>query len=407
MARTVSPHHVAPGAANPRHANAFRRHSVLRFLALVAAAGLLFIGTGAATAFFTIQGNIKSADVTSLLGERPPQAPAPPGDANAGRPLNILLLGSDTRAGANAAIGGANGGMRSDTTIIMHISADRSRVELVSIPRDSWVKIPACLRSNGTKSTPATTKFNAAFAYGAESGNVTDAAACAITTVESLTHVRIDDFVVVDFTGFVGMVNALGGVPICIPNDMISPDSGLNVKAGFQTLDGMTAIEYARARTGPGLGDGSDIGRITRQQQLLGATVRRAQSKNLLTDAGALYQFLNAATSSLTTSPDLSSIPKLVGLALSLRGLQAKDVTFITVPWRPLPADPNNVEWLPSANAIWVNLNADRPVNEATAKTGATTAPSTPAGAATPSSTPSPIVTGETTAALNPASVCG
>lgn len=411
MARTVSQHHLAPGAANAHHARSFRRHSVLRFLALGAAAGLLFIGTGAATAYFTIQGNIKSADVTSLLGERPPQAPAPPGDANSGRPLNILLIGSDTRAGDNAAIGGANGGMRSDTAIIMHISADRSRVEFVSIPRDSWVKIPACLRSNKTKSSPETNKFNTAFANGAESGSISDAAACTIKTVESLTQVRMDDFVVVDFAGFVGMVNALGGVPICIPHDMSSPDSGLNVKAGFQTFDGLRAIQFARARKGPGLGDGSDIGRITRQQQLLGATVRSAQSKNLLTDSGALYRFVNAAASSVTMSPDLASIPKLVGLALSLRGLQAKDVTFMTVPWQLLAANKNNVEWLPSVNEIWANLNADRPVNDAPTKTAAPSksaaAPSTSAGAASPSSTPSPIVTGETTAALDPASVCG
>src|SRR5450830_1646749 len=401
----MSQHHTAPVAVNPRHASSLRTHRVLRVVAMGAAALLLFLGTGVATAYFKVNGNLKTADVTKLLGERPTQAPAPPGDPSAGLPQNILLLGSDTRSGDN-------GGMRSDTSIIMHISADRSRVELVSIPRDSWVKIPSCLRTNGTKSAPATTKFNAAFAYGAESGSVTDAAACTIKTVESLTHVLINDFVVVDFIGVVDMVNALGGVPMCIPNNMSSPDSGLNVKAGLQTLDGETAIAFARARTGPGLGDGSDTGRITRQQDLLGATIRQAQSKNLLTDAGALYKFLNAATSSLTLSPGLASIPKLVGLVYSLRGLQAKDVTFVTVPWRPLPADPNNVEWLPSAATIWANLNADRPVNQISGKAGATTAPTTGAGTAatpgsTPAGTPSPVTTSGTTAAVNPASVCG
>jgi LCP family protein required for cell wall assembly len=404
VARTVSPHHTAPTAGNPRHASALRRHTVLRVLGLGATALLLFVGTGVATAYFTFQGNIKSADVTSLLGERPTPAP---GDPAAGRPLNILLLGSDTRAGDNAAIGGANGGARSDTTIIMHISADRSRVDLVSIPRDSWVKIPQCLRSNGSKSAPATTKFNAAFAYGAESGSISDAAACTIKTVESLTKVRIDDFVVVDFIGFVGMVNALGGVPICIPNNMSSTDAGLNVKAGFQTLDGETAIAFARARKGPGLGDGSDTGRITRQQQLLGATVRQAQSKNLLTDAGSLYKFLNAATSSLTASPDMASIPKLVGLALSLRGLQAKDVTFLTVPWQPLPADANNVEWLPSADTIWANLIADQPLNGVPGTAAATPTGTAKAPGAKPPATPSTATTSGSTAALNPTSVCG
>lgn len=413
----MSQHHTAPVAVNPRHASSLRTPNVLRVVALGAAALLLFLGTGVATAYFKVNGNLKSADVTKLLGERPAQAPAPPGDPSAGLPQNILLLGSDTRSGENAAIGGANGGMRNDTSIIIHISADRSRVELISIPRDSWVKIPSCLRTNGTKSAPATTKFNSAFQYGAESGSVTDAAACTIKTVESLTHVLINDFVVVDFTGVVSMVDALGGVPMCVPNNMSSTETGLNVKAGLQTFDGETAIAFARSRKGPGLGDGSDTGRITRQQDLLGATIRQAQSKNLLTDAGALYKFLNAATSSLTTSPGLASIPKLVGLVYSLRGLQAKDVTFVTVPWTPR-GDGANVVWTSAADAIWANLNADRPVNQISGKADATAAPTTGTGTAaqtgsastpgsTPAETPSPVTTSGTTAALNPASVCG
>lgn len=394
----MSSRHVALGAGNPRHASAIHRHTLLRVLALGMTAVLAFVGAGAATAYFTIQGNIKSADVTGLLGNRPTP---PPGDPDKGRALNVLLLGSDVRNGENGAIGGTVSGMRSDTAILMHISADRSRVELVSIPRDSWVTIPPCLRSNGTTSGTSTTKFNAAFSIGAESGKVTDAAACTIKTVESLTHVFIDDFVVIDFTGFIGMVNALGGVPICIPNDMSSPKSGLKVKAGYQTLKGPMALSYARARTGTGLGDGSDTGRISRQQQLLSATIRQAQSKNLLTDAGALYKFLDAATSSLTTSPHLASIRNLVGLALSMRGLQAKNVTFVTVPWTPR-GDGANVVWTSAADAIWANIKADRPVNGKPGSPASTTAPT---AAPTGSSPSSPATAGST--AANPASVCG
>lgn len=202
--------------------------------------------------------------------DRPPH-PAP-GDPHAGQALNILFIGSDVRTGQDASIGGVVSGMRSDTTIVMHLPADRSRIDLVSIPRDTLVDIPACARSDGSTSPAQRGQFNAAFSIGSTSGRVSDAAACTIKTVEKDTGVFINDYVVIDF---------------------------------------------ARARTGTGVGDGSDTNRIGRQQQLLAATVREIQSKDLLTDVPSLLQFLSAATSSITASPDLASIPSL---AFSLRG---------------------------------------------------------------------------------------
>lgn len=354
---------------------------MLRAVAMVSLAVLSFTTMGVATAYFAIQGNIKGADVTALLGtDRPTKKPANPGDPNAGRDLNILLLGSDNRNGENGNIGGRVAtGMRSDTTIIMHVSADRSRIELVSIPRDTWVTIPECRRRDGSTSQPWTTKFNAAFSVGGQSGVVTDAAACTIKTVEKMTGVLIDEYVVVDFVGFISMVNALGGVPICVPNDMRSPKAKLNVKAGYQTLDGVTALAYARARTGTGLGNGSDTGRIVRQQQLLAATIHQAQSKNLLTDVGSLYKFLDAATSSLTTSPHLAKLSNVTGLAFSLRGIRSTDITFLTAPWKPR-GDGANVELTPAADAIWQRLIADLPLDPASHSSG-----TSPSGGATSS----------------------
>ncbi len=261
---------------------------------------LAFGAAGAATALTRFQGNIESADVTELLGENRPtptvtESPDPD-DPKAGQALNILLIGSDVRAGENASIGGEVAGMRSDTTIVMHVSADRSRVELVSIPRDTLVDIPSCERSDGTASGEQRGQFNAAFSIGSESGQVSDAAACTIRTVEENTGVFINDYVVIDFAGFIRMIDALGGVQMCIPTDMRSPKAGLDLTAGTQVLDGSTALAFARARTGEGVGDGSDTGRLGRQQQLLAATVQAVQSKNLLTDVPELLGFLNAAT---------------------------------------------------------------------------------------------------------------
>lgn len=347
------------------------------------------------------ENNIQTHDVTQLLGEDRPvrTEPVDPTDPNAGQPLNILLMGSDVRDGQNATIGGEVEGMRSDTAIVLHISADRQRMDLVSIPRDSHVTIPACERSDGTTSRAKETRFNEAFSIGSESGQVSDAAACTIRTVESLTGVFIDGWVVVDFAGFVDMVDSLGGIPLCIPNDMSSPKAGLEITAGNHVLDGTTALAFARARTGTGVGDGSDTNRLGRQQQLLAATANEVLSKNLLTDFAALYRFLNAATQSLTADPTTGNIPNLAGLAFSLRSIPSGNITFMTVPFGAYAADPNQVVWTDEADAIWANMAADQPLVAAPAPDPVATAPATPGGetaapepAPTPTETPKPGV---------------
>src|SRR5690606_28467745 len=125
-----------------RHARGLHRHPVLRTAALAMTAVVAFGGSSAATAYARLQGHIESANVEHLLGERPPEATPDPDDPNSGTPVNILVLGSDSREGNSAVASDEVDGQRSDTTIVMHISADRQRVELVSIPRDSLVDIP-------------------------------------------------------------------------------------------------------------------------------------------------------------------------------------------------------------------------------------------------------------------------
>lgn len=375
----VSPRHAAARRArSARHARSLRGHPLARGTALVVAAALSFGATGAATAYVRIENNIATADVSDLLGERPVQMqPVDPDDPNVGRPLNILIMGSDVRDGENAEIGGAVEGMRSDTTILLHISADRQRVEMISIPRDSHVQIPSCSRSDGTTSNPRETRFNEAFSIGSASGEVSDAAACTIRTVEALTGVFVHGWLVVDFAGFINMVDALGGIPMCIEQPMRSPKAGLVLEPGQQTLDGPTALAYARARTGEGLGDGSDIGRLGRQQRLLAATASEVLAKNFLTDSGALYRFLTAATRSITTDPELGNIPNLAGLAFSLRSVPAGNITFMTVPIAPYAADPNQVVWTDEADVVFEAIAEDRSIVEALA-------PAAPEGPAEP-----------------------
>lgn len=335
-------------------------------MALVLTGVFVFVATGAGAVYYKFQNNIESVDVSNLLaGEDLPSAPTPdPEDPKKGLPVNILLMGSDDRSGENGVIGGEAPGMRSDTTIIMHISADRTRVELVSIPRDSLVDIPSCTMTDG-----ATTKaqkgamFNSAFALGWDhGGDIASAAGCSMLTVMSLTDVYLDGFVVVDFGGFQSMIDAIGGVPMCIPEAIVAPDANLNLAAGQQTLNGEQALGLARARKGTGL-NGSDLTRISRQQELLGATAKTLLDKNLLTDAPGLLKFLNAATSSLKASPEFASLQNLTGLALSLRGLDAANISFLMVPVVDSTSQPGRVEWTSAADAVWADIAADTPID--------------------------------------------
>ncbi|NLE71210.1 MAG: LCP family protein [Actinomycetales bacterium] len=401
MLTGVTPRHAAVRRRGPGHARRLPRHRIRRAVGLTLVAVVGFVGTGAATTYARLQNNITSADVTHLLGEfRPPPPKPDPEDPAAGTPVNILVIGSDTRAGNERfATDTSVQGERSDTTIVVHISADRSRVELVSIPRDILSPQPECLRSDGTKAgARSQAMFNEAYSRGAQNGSETDGAACVQRTIEQLTGVYIHHFVIVDMTGFVDMVDAVGGIPMCIPEPINSPKAKLVLEAGVHEFDGVTALRFARARTGQGL-DGSDTSRIGRQQELMAATARTVLSKNLLTDVPELVRFLNAATRSLTVSSGLAGIPDMTGLAYSLRGISPDDITFMTIPNRPYPENRNRLIFDDTAALVWANIANDVPmttgipglepttVDPGTADPAAPTTP-TPAPTRTPGAEP-------------------
>lgn len=378
---------------------------MLRGVALAATTVLVFGAAGGVAVAARLTGNVDNVDLGDLVAAAPTPTEAPdPTDSRAGQPVNVLILGSDQRDGENGVIGGEEGGMRSDTTILMHVSADRTRVELVSIPRDSLVEIPACTMSNGATTKPRKGMFNDAFAIGYDNGNdIASAAACTWSTVVENTGVPLTHFVVVDFAGFQNMINAVGGVEMCIENDIKDRYTGLDITAGQHRLDGVTALQYARARHGTGL-DGSDIMRAGRQQQLIANLANEVLSKNLLTDAPQLLQFLSAATQSLTTDIQMTD---LTGLAFSLRGIDRQNITLTTVPWAPARSDKNRVEWTSAADELWANIAADRPMlgtpepaptASAPPQAGApadpaATAPADPAAGEVPAAAPTPVPT--------------
>lgn len=329
-----------------------------RWVALGLSILLLVTGGAAAVAYRKLEGNIASRDVSDQLGERPQQLPT--------GATNFLLVGSDSREGKGLRRYGANiEGARSDTTILLHLSEGRDEAVLVSIPRDSYVRIPRCTREDGSTTKPHRDRFNSAYSLAG--------VACTIRTVEALTDIYIDDYVVVDFGGFKRMVDALGGVKVCLEEPVTDSRSGLDLPAGTSVVEGEQALAYVRARYS--LGDGSDLSRIERQQDFLSAMVRKARSSQLLLNPASLYRFLDAATKSITTGPDLASLSALRELAQSVQGISTGDVRFVTVPVEYRP-DGATVAWKnPAAKLLWESIRTDSPLpgeeEKATAQAGA------------------------------------
>lgn len=286
-----------------------------------------------------------------------------PEDSFANRDLNVLVIGSDYRAQKEYdEMGRRITGMRSDTTLVAHISADRTRVEVMSIPRDLMVKRPACQRADG-KTEPASqglVQFNSVFALLGQDEDVAAATACTLKTVEQLTGIFLDEFVVVNFDGFQDMVAALGGVPICLEEKMKDSKGTIDLPAGCQTLNSQQALGFARARYG--VGDGSDISRIGRQQQLIGAMMKEAKSRNMLTDLPTLYAFMKAGMRSLTTSQSFGNAQNLGGLALSLSKVKPDNIRFYTLPFGEYAPDRARVAVADNAVEMFDALRLDKPV---------------------------------------------
>lgn len=373
-----------------------------RYVAYALLAIVLFVASTVLFAYLRVQGNIETADVHQYLDDRPSsQAPEPGEDETIEEEnpeaLNILVIGSDVRANVEGdpdAQAEANEitGMRSDTTMVVHVSEDRSRVEVVSIPRDLLVEIPSCRLPAGQHSPSyESAMFNKAFAIGGETGDVAAATACTIATVEKMSGLYIDDFVVVDFDAFKTLVDTLGGVSMCFDEPLQDDMSGLDLKAGCHKLDGTEALAFARARQG--LGDGSDIGRMGRQQELVTAIIDETLSKNVLTNVPMLYQLVDRLSQSIVTGNYLGSVRNIGGLGNSLSGLDSKEIFTITLPWQIAPQDQNRLVTAPAAEEVWRALRRDVPLNEVVTPEGELI----PEEAAESSDTPSESAPAEST----------
>ncbi|MFF2143501.1 LCP family protein [Kitasatospora sp. NPDC058190] len=380
---------AAGGGRAAARKNAKPKKNVKKIVAWSAAGVLVLIaGTGGAI-YFKLNANIKSFDADAISTDRPPEAKA---DADGNKPVNVLLIGSDSRGGNNSDLGGGeDGGARSDTTILLHVYADHKHAVGISIPRNTIVPIPPCKLPNGKWTKGGNDLFNAAFSVGgSDSGNP----ACTQNTVEKVTGIRVDHTMVVDFNGFAAMTKAVNGVDICLPKPIYEGDINPNLHKkgdlvlpqGKQTVDGQKALDYVRLRHG--IGDGSDIGRMKRQQAFMSSLATKMKKEGL--SPTNLLPLADAATKSLTVDPGLDSADKLLSFGLSLKNIDMHDLKFVTAPWRYRTQDANIDLVQPDANKLWETLKADQTIDgqnatgqqpDATASTSAApsqAAPSTP-----------------------------
>ena len=259
--------------------------------------------------------------------------------------VNYLIVGSDTREGLSREeikrlkVGGTDvaAGKRSDTMLLIHISKKRDKAAIISIPRDSYALIPEHSNSQG-KVIPATySKINSAYSWGG--------APLLIETLESMSNLRIDHYVELNFVGFVRMVDALGGVEICTKKDINDPKSHLTLPAGTHVLDGVDSLKFVRTRVFDGLGD---LGRMKRQQEFASAMLRKATSAGVLLNPVKMVDFINSALDSVVTDEDLSQ-GDLLTLGKQLRNLSASNVRTLTIPLKYYNYNKNGV----SAAVLW------------------------------------------------------
>ena len=307
-----------------RHGGLRKSKPVLALLKFMGAALVVVLVSGASVAAITawrLNQNLTD-DAVQLIGET--EGPPPKIGAIEGG-FNILIVGTDTRTGQGG-LGGSEedaDGELNDVNILLHVSQDQTNAVAVSFPRDLVVGIPECVDSEGDTKGYSTEPINTALYYGG--------LACAVQTVSGLTGLPIQFAGMISFVGVVNMSQAVGGVPVCVSGPVVDDETGINLPAaGTYELSGLDALAFLRSRAG--VGDGSDLTRISSQQVYLSALVRKLKSEETLGDIGKVYSLANAAANSLTLSTSLANIDTMVSIALALKNIPLERVTFVQYP---------------------------------------------------------------------------
>ena len=362
-----------------------RRYSLGMMLIGWTAIGLAVILVGGTLYGYAKYRNVLDGIATETIsgqGKRPPKLNSA---------LNILVIGSDTRSGRNGKIGGYTPGQRSDTVMVAHISPGGGRVTVLSFPRDSVIPVYSCPSEPGgfpgqTVAPGSVEQINASFANGG--------ANCLWKTIEHTTGIHLDNFVQLNFTGFMSVVNDIGGVPVCLPTAIHKTRyDRLKLTAGHHVLKGWKALQFWRLRDGFGLG--SDLQRIQRDQLLMVGLVQKILKTGVLHSLSKTWSIINAISDSHALTTDAGLTPsRIVHIGRSLSHISTKSIQFIEVPTVTYPANPNWVEFdATQTSKLFDDIERDRAVHK-TGKGGKTRRARTaraarPPGTRTPGRCPS------------------
>jgi len=391
--------------ASARAARPIARHGRLphggiagRIIGLVAAALAVVLVAGVSVA------GVAAYQLTSAVGKPGVKlahlngATAPPSvDAITGG-VNMLLVGTDTRTGQSGpgeSTRDSSGAGNNDVTILMHIAEDHQSVTVVSFPRDLLITIPRCPSPNGgTYGSVSNAMLNTTLSRGG--------LACTVLTIESLTGITIPYAAEISFDGVSAMSNVVGGVTVCLASPINDPATGLKLPAGENTISGNTAQAFVRTRHG--VGDGSDLGRISNQQVFLSALTRKIMTEGVLKDPLKLYEIARAATTNMTLSDSLSHVDSMVAIALALKSVPVANIVMLQYPVSSAPSDPNRVVPTVATSRI-VNQalqNDQRLQLTGTTGRGAVLDPNAPQTPQDPTATASTAPTGAATGAPDP-----
>ncbi len=326
-----------PAASGPRYN---RRMKVTGAICVFLTSVLVVGSLAAYLKYRDVWDSINRVNVSADLTSRP---------RGFGNALNVLVIGSDSRAGKNGTIGGHTGigGQRSDTVMIVHISPSPHHIVVLSIPRDSVVPIYRCAPEDGTSGQQAqpgqVEQVNSTFAYGGPG--------CLWKTIEQTTHIRLDDFIELNFVGFEKVINDLGGVNVCLPQSVNDPLSGLHLRRGRHHIYGQQALAFWRTREDLGLG--SDLQRIQRDQYLMISLLHGIEKSGLLSSPSKVTAVIGDVAKAMTTDSGLT-LTRMLQIASGLRGLSSSAAQFIEVPTVPYPGNPTAwVQWTQQDNQLF------------------------------------------------------
>jgi LCP family protein required for cell wall assembly len=335
---------------------------------------LVAVSVGGYLAYQHFNGNISTVD-TGGIGSK---------NATSNGPVNILVIGTDSRAGLGTKYGDVGSVGHADTTILFHVSKDRTNATALSIPRDIITDIPDCptkQKDGTTKIIPGTdnVRFNTSLGQdGRDPG-------CTMRTVKALTGITPDHFMMANFEAVKDLSTAVGGVEVCLAKNIDDPDSHLKLSAGRHTVEGEQALAFVRTRHSVGFG--GDLSRIQLQQQFLSSMIRKMKSGGTLTNPTKLFDLANVATKALTVDTGLGSVDKLVSMAGELQKVPTNRITMATMPWGADPQDPAaHVVPTSAATKLFTLLRNDTAVDgKSSTKKTTTTASASPTATATAS----------------------